>query len=496
MLVGCGGGGGGSGSSSVKKTQYNFSFYSSTTINQSQTSNAAYAKCVIYKTGTDSNGDAAYTVYTPASTSQTNNDTVLGFYSNASGERVSDYISVSSGSLSFYIDDIPDNGFFTFQVVNEVGGSTIKAMSFSKEFLQQDSSFRTGKFGINRTSDSATSCVTSDNKRTTKTDSSTQYESNSAYPGGAMNYNFYSQIDSILNTPYQTLSSTRTLDSYSDENTFIVQYTDSARSEISQYGFSNWTVSSQAIEMALADQDTGTITLNTNMSLSDIPIEIISGNYAYSLLDRSTTSLTFMHPAELTDETWVFEVSDVDLPTNANWSATYSSAVDTTSSQWDLVVDDASLYTVTNLQDQKPTVLTGDVIDLSGAIPLQSEIGMQRIAYRSNTSSVGTTYNVTHVLYSMLTEEVVAPELYYYDYSSSVIDALKVSDSSAFSLSHLILEDIDDVSSSEFMSLFAVGSSNDLDAEITGLVVSEQQAEVNQVQLKKVKSLMLSRLDD
>ncbi len=496
MLVGCGGSETDSSGGGIKKTAYNFSFYASTTLSEAQITSSVYSNCTIYKTANDANGNPVYTVYTQALDSQTNNDTVIGFYSDENGDRVGDYSAVSNKTLSFNLEDIPDNGFFTFQVVDSYGGAVVKAMSFSKEFLANDTSLKSAKFGINRTSTDATACLKGDN-RTIRTDSSTRYDSNEFYPGGAGNFNFYSQIDSVLDSANSRLTTTSSLDAYSDEHTFVVQYTDSSKSEVSQYAFDNWSKNAyNTIEMSLADQVNGFITLNSNMSLASIPVDVISGNYAYRLIERSTDSLYFNHPAALVDETWAFEVTDSELPTSVNWNATYSDSVDTTSGQWNLQIDDASLFAVTDLQDQKPSVSANGIIDLGSSIPLQDESGMQRVAYRTSASDYGAIYQVTHVIYSMLTDQVVVPELYYYSYSNSLTESLKVNDSSSFSLSHLILEDIEDVSSSEFMSQFAVGGAQSLTSEITGLAVSEKQGDTNAVKLKQVKSLMLSRVDN
>ncbi|MCG9602865.1 hypothetical protein L1D16_19075 [Vibrio sp. Isolate31] len=500
LLVGCGGGGGGGGGGSSSgggpaKTSYAFSFYSSTKLTQSELDST---NCSVFKTGTDINNNPEYQIYTKATATQVDSS-VIGFYSDENGKLEGDYLQPSNNKLVFYSEDIPVGGYFTFQVV-DTGGSIIDAVSFSKEFIEKDGSLRNSKFGINQVSQSVNGCETGDNYEV-ETANNIKYHNNASYPGGASNFNFYSQVDEVLNQSNSSLVGNNDIDKYDDENTVVIQYTDGSNSELSQYALDNWPIdpSFGSIEMSLADQTAGSISYNnSSMNITTVPIELVSGNYSTKLFERVYGDNVFSHPAELVDEKWVFEVEDTSLPINASWGAKYSSTVDSSSVPWSLSVSDALLYSVTNLADQKASVIANaisNVVSVSGAIPLSDELGMQRIAYRTTTVDNSITYRVTHVIYSLLSDQIAVPDLNFYAYPSGVVSALTVNNSASFNQDHLVLEELSSVGSDTFLSTFSSGQALDLESEVTGLVVTEKSAALNRLRIKEVTSLFLERSD-
>ncbi|MCV3262673.1 hypothetical protein OGZ01_05520 [Vibrio harveyi] len=149
-MVGCGGGGGGGGGSSTPRTTFTFTFAAPNVISEA---NAQKDSCTVYERRVDGNGINQVLTYQPAVSAQLTGDKVVGFYSDKNGVRQGDFIYPSGTTLKFVLEDIPEDGYFTYQLL-DASGTVFTANSFSRDFLQ-DNNLRNSTFSMNREAVSA-----------------------------------------------------------------------------------------------------------------------------------------------------------------------------------------------------------------------------------------------------------------------------------------------------------------------------------------------------
>ncbi|NMV27925.1 54K polar flagellar sheath protein A, partial [Vibrio parahaemolyticus] len=109
---------------------------------------------------------------------------VVGFYSDKNGVRQGDFIYPSGTTLKFVLEDIPEGGYFTYQLL-DASGTVFTANSFSRDFLK-DNNLRNSTFSTNR--EAVSTCNKNGNcRKATRTD--LKYEATEA---GGLEYNFIS----------------------------------------------------------------------------------------------------------------------------------------------------------------------------------------------------------------------------------------------------------------------------------------------------------------
>ncbi|MDF4603934.1 54K polar flagellar sheath protein A, partial [Vibrio parahaemolyticus] len=194
-------------------------------------SEATTKGCTVYDHKTELNGDKTVLTYSAASKEQVTNY-VIGYYSDADGKRSGDIIKPTTDNFKFYLEDIPDGGFVTFQAI-EFNGREARVNTFSKEFLQ-DKKLRNATFALNR--DSLNKCFTGGNLASNKF---TNLDYRNAESGGG-DYNFVSQTD-IFTSPNPDMLPTDELMGLKGEPTALFQYeSGSSDKALYQYGIGSW----------------------------------------------------------------------------------------------------------------------------------------------------------------------------------------------------------------------------------------------------------------
>ncbi|MBR9788985.1 MAG: 54K polar flagellar sheath protein A [Vibrionaceae bacterium] len=475
FMVGCGGGGGGGGT--APKTAFTFKFAVPATLTESD---AITRGCTIYDRQTVQNGDKTVLTYSAATKEQVTNY-VLGYYSDSDGKLSGDIIKPTNDSFQFNLEDIPDDGFITFQAI-EFNGREIRVNTFSKGFLQ-DKKLRTTTFALNR--DSLNKCFTGNNLEGF---AFKNLEYRNAVSGGG-DYNFVSQTDTFV-SPNSDMLPTEQLPGITGEPTALFQYASGSNNKsLYQYGIGSW--SSGEIPLVVTD-NTSNIFSSSSYNYDSLHIGFVANGYVYDALELDKSIGEYNRPSTPNKETWVY-LARAQSATNG-WDSLLN---ETISSSWDIDVDPSSYLNIDNLPNAKPSLLKQgnreSVIDLDMGLTSSTE-GFSRVAYFSASSD----YKVTHRIFSKSASDfIVVPELYYYNFPSSAVNELKASTSDSFNRTVVVLGDVASIDSKTFMSFFSNGAASEpeLDADLDGVLTSEKQGLENEVVLRSSNSLVVTRFN-
>lgn len=469
LLVGCGGGGGGGGGG-APVTNYTFTFVTPVEKNASQS-----GSCTIYKRFED-NGVSKVLNYHEVSNFLDNK--IIGFYSDENGGQVGSLINASNGKILFQLESVPDNGSFTVQ---EANGTVINAITYSKSVLASDNQLQKAYLSVQQPV-AGTNCLTGNNEAETIKSGLAYLNASDATGNPYTTYYYDSQIETVTDTNPQ-LTSGKTLTANTGEITMVSQYLTSDRSELFQYGFENWTDSQMVFAGNSASPSIGASDIN----FTEISIDIIYRAFKYNIATIVTGS-DFKHPNALGNgDVWTFNVKG-SLDT-LGWSASYHDLI---SENWELNVNDSSLFALTNTNNAKPTV-ANQVIDLTASLGLGDENGFQRISYQQGTIVGTTPYVLRHSLYSDINAAVKVPNL---NYDSVPLDArsgLVISDSSNITQSYLFLSENSDISSSEFMVEYRNGDGIDTTKDVVGVIYGLPEIRTIDNHRSQSKSLYLTR---
>lgn len=452
LMVGCGGGGGGGGGY-TPRTAFTFTFAAPNVISES---NAQKDSCTVYERRVDGNGINQVLTYQPAVSAQLTGDKVVGFYSDKNGVRQGDFIYPSGTTLKFVLEDIPEDGYFTYQLL-DASGTVFTANSFSRDFLQ-DNNLRNSTFSMNREAVSA--CNKNGNfNKTTRTD--LNYVATEA---GGLEYNFISQVAKESKPAYSIDSLDVRAIGSKMESTVVLQYADAAKTELHQYGIRDW---SNELPLPLVGMINPSSILNpTSFKYDTLKISLLVGDYNYEVAKLPMSTTKFYHPLEPKTETWTYSVA-AEKPING-WTVALNQKM-YQDAKWDITIDPSAYY---NLNALPATyVVRGSMID-TGFTFTDQDKGFSRLAYRAESNS-GTLHRVTHKIFTTLESDVVVPELYYYTFEDSVKQDLKVSSTSDYSQSIVVESAGANLNSHDFISLFSHGDVTDLKVDHDGLVISE-----------------------
>ncbi|EOA6596533.1 flagellar sheath protein A [Vibrio vulnificus] len=468
-LVGCGGSSGGGGGGGTPSTSYSFTFV--TPVEKDLSANGS---CTVFAKYQKSSVDKVLN-YNVVGTSLDNK--IIGFYSNSAGEQQGDLVSTKNGKLSLVLQSIPDGGFFTVQ---EANGTVINAITFSKEVLASDDSLRNVYLSVESIVNDST-CVTGNNDAII-TKSSLQYlNADDATGNPDVTYYYDSQIETVTGTNPQ-LTGGKTLKAIFGEQTMIAQYRTTNRSQLFQYGFEDWNQGMMKFAGSSSTPSIGSSLIN----FSDIEIYSNYKSFQY-LLSTISKGSTFYHPTATNGDTWSFKVNGTIA--TAGWDATY---FDEISSAWELVVDDNSLFMLSNTNDVKPSV-ANQTIDITSSIGLSNENGLQRISYQQGATSGSTPYVLRHTLYTLITPSLRVPNLNYDSVPASVADDLVISSTSNLTQDYMLAEDLDSLSLKEFMTRFGNGDGLDTSKDVMGIAANLKEVRAAYNNSSTTRSLLLSR---
>ncbi|MDF2153645.1 54K polar flagellar sheath protein A [Vibrio sp. CAU 1672] len=476
LMVGCGGGGGGGGGGAPTKTSFTFKFAIPAVMQKSE---AAAQNCTVYDRKNDVGGNESVLTYSAATTQQVTNY-ILGYYSDTDGKRVGDIIKPSSDSFRFYLEDIPEGGYITFQA-EEFNGKETRVNSFSKAFLK-DKSLRNATFALNR--DSLNKCFTGGNQL----DHNFRNLSYLNEVSGGSDYHYVSQFDTFV-SPNPKMLAGDELPGVRGEPTVLFQYVDDSNLQLHQYGVGSW--AGTDIQLVATNLKSNILT-SSAYDYDKLSIGFVANNYLYDALELGKGVADYARPADTNGETWVYMANDDATATR--WQTLLTGTVP---AGWDIDLDTDAYLNIDNLPNTKPSVGgqggAESVIDLAMGLNASTE-GYSRTAYFSASD----VYKVTHRIYTTSTnDEVVVPELYYYNFPSSAIEALKVSDLNDFNRTALILGDDHKLNAQMFVSFFANGDASEpeLDADLDGILSSELQGRENEVSLRSSNGLVVTRFN-
>nr|WP_319536600.1 54K polar flagellar sheath protein A [uncultured Vibrio sp.] len=474
LMVGCGGGGGGG---AAPKTAFTFDFAIPATMIESE---ATAKGCTVYDHNVELNGDKMVLTYSAASKEQVTNY-IIGYYSDADGKMSGDLIKPTTDNFKFYLEDIPDGGFITFQAI-EFNGREARVNTFSKEFLQ-DKKLRNATFALNR--DSLNKCFTGGNLASNKF---TNLDYRNAESGGG-DYNFVSQTD-IFTSPNPDMLPTDELMGLKGEPTALFQYEPgSSNKSLYQYGIGAWDIG----EIALVRADnTSSIYSSSDYTYDSLHIGFVTDGFAYDALELDTTTVEYNRPSSTNKETWVYTAFSENQANG--WESLLN---ETVSDGWDIDVDPSAYLNIDNLPNTKPSVsMQGSaesVIDLDMGLTSSSE-GFTRVAYFAASGD----YKVTHRIFTKSdSDSVVVPELSYYNFPTSAVNGLKVSASDDFNRTAVVLSEGSNIDSKTFMSFFSNGEASEpeLGEDLDGIITSEKEGLENEVKLRTSNSLVVSRFN-
>ena len=297
-------------------------------------------------------------------------------------------------------------------------------------------------------------------------------------------YYFDSQIETQTSTNPQ-LTGANVLKSVSPEKTMVSQYRTADRSELFQYGFDSWPDNQMIFAGTSSTPDVSSSLIN----FTDISIDVVFGGFNYDLVDINR-SASFYHPTNLSNgDVWTFGVEGTI--NTANWSAEYGASV---SENWDLVVDDTSLFTLSNTNDSKPT-MGAQQIDLSTSLGLGSETGFQRVSFQQGATNGSTPYVMRHTIYSNIDSAVQVPTIDMSSVPSAIADDLLVSQNSSVSQSYLFTKEESSILLHEFVMDFRNGSGVDTSQDVMGMLFTSKEVRDNQIKRSQQETLKLSRDD-
>ncbi|MET2946802.1 54K polar flagellar sheath protein A [Vibrio owensii] len=476
LMVGCGGGGGGGGGG-ASKTTFTIDFAIPATLSESD---AKAQNCTVYDRDTDSNGDATVLTYSQASKAQVTNN-VIGYYSDADGKMVGDIIKPTSDNFKFVLEDIPEDGYITIQAL-EFNGREVRVNSFSREFLE-DKQLRNATFALNR--ESLNKCFTGGNL-SDKTFKNLSYRN--AVSGGG-DYHFVSQKD-VLESPNSDMTSDEELLGFNGEPTVLFQYEIGLDNKsLYQYGIGSWGTGD--IDLVTTDV-VSNIYSSSNYKFDSLNVGFVANDYLYDAVELSNSVDEYRRPSEANKEEWVYLA--VDENATNGWDSLLTGTID---SSWDIDVDPSAYLNINNLQNSKPSVISQSgresVIDINMGFTSTTE-GFVRTAYFAASGD----YKVTHRIFTKSNSDyVVVPELDYYNFPSSAVNGLKVSETDNFNRSAIILNDDSDIDSEVFMSFFSNGEASEpeLEADLDGILTSEKDGMESEVTLRTSNSLVVTRFN-
>ena len=297
-------------------------------------------------------------------------------------------------------------------------------------------------------------------------------------------YYFDSQVETQTSTNPQ-LTSSDVLKSIFPEKTMVSQYRTADRSELFQYGFDSWPDN----QMLFAGTVTTPNVTNSLINFTDISIDAVFNGFSYDLVDIDR-SASFYHPDSLDNgDMWVFEVKGaIDTP---NWTAEYGGQISDT---WDLIIDDMTLFTLSNTNDSKPS-MGSQQIDLNTSLGLDTESGFQRVSFQQGAVNGTTPYVMRHTIYSNIDSLVQVPTIDMSSVPSVIADDLLVSSNSSVSQAYLFTVEESAIQINEFMMEFQNGSGVDTSKDVMGTLFTLKEVRDIQVKRAQEDSLKLSRDD-
>ncbi|HCG7541808.1 flagellar sheath protein A [Vibrio parahaemolyticus] len=469
LMVGCGGGGGGGGGGGTPQTAFNFTFVAPKT--QALSSNGT---CTIYDRFESNNIEQVLNYHKLGGVLDTQ---LTAYYSDASGNRVGDLVTASNDKLTIILQTIPDGGSVTVQ---EVNGTIINAITFSKDLLESESSLRNVYLSADANV-SNTSCLTGNNdSKVNKTN--LDYKTAEGASGNPYStFYFDSQLETVTANESR-FTKGESLPAVSTEKTMVAQYRTASRSSLFQYGFEDWTDG----RMVFAGTPSMPMVSTSGINFSKIDIDTIYKNFSYRLAEVPKTS-AFYHPDALKGDVWTFSVEGTIA--TPGWTAAYTDKV---SENWSIVVDDRSLFSVTDTQNTKPGV-SNSVVDLTDSIGLGQENGLQRVSYQQGTMVGATPYVVRHSVYSLIEGSIVVPDLDYSSVPSGARSDLVISNNSLITQSYVFTDEKADVKAADFLTAFANGDGADTTKDVLGIVMNEKQVRDTMNRIAQTKTLMLER---
>ena len=467
LMVGCGGGGGGGGG--APQTPFNFTFVAAKT--QALASNGS---CTIYDRFDSNNEEQVLNYHRLGGVLDSQ---LTAYYSDAAGNREGDLVTASNDKLTIILQTIPDGGSVTVQ---EVNGTIINAITFSKDLLEADSSLRNVYLSADANV-SNTTCLTGNNDSIVNKTALDYKVAEDAEGQPYSTFYFDSQLETVTANESR-FTKGEVLPAVSTERTMIAQYRTDSRASLYQYGFEDWTDG----RMVFANTPSTPMVSASGIKFSTIDIDAIYKGFAYRLAEVPKAN-AFYHPDALKGDVWTFSV-DGTIST-LGWEAAYTDKV---SDNFSIVVDDASLFAVNNTQNVKPGV-SNSVVDLSDSIGLGNENGLQRVSYQQGTTVGSTPYVVRHSVYSLIERSIVVPDLDYSSVPAGAEDDLVISNSSQITQSYVFTEDEGDVQAADFLTAFANGNGTDTKEDVLGIVMNEKQVRDMANRVAQTKTLLLER---
>lgn len=472
LLVGCGGGGGGGGGGQTQ-TKYQFSFVTPVVVEADKV-----GSCTIYREFEENGTVKVLTYHDIGSALDTR---IVGSYSDANGSISGELIEASNGSINMILENIPQGGAFTLQ---EANGTVLNALSFSRDVLEADPELKSVYLSVEQRVADTTCISQSGSNDQIVTLSDLRYLNASDSVGNPnVTYYFDSQVETQTSTNPEITGSNE-LKSISREKTMVSQYRTSDRSELFQYGFDSWVDN----QMVFAGNE-ATPLIHSLIDFSDISIDVVFNDFIYDLADIDYNA-SFYHPDDLNNgDSWVFEVDGtIDTP---NWSAAYGKEI---SESWDLVVNETSLFTVSNTNDAKP-VMGNQQIDLNTSIGLGAESGFQRISFQQGTLNGSTPYVMRHTIYSGIDAVVNVPDIDMSTVPSAIADDLLVSQNSSVSQAYLFVKEESQIQLHEFLVDFRNGTGIDTTQDVMGMLFTSKEVRDMQAKRAQEETLELSRDD-
>ena len=158
-------------------------------------------------------------------------DTQLtAYYSDASGNREGDLVTANNDKLTIILQSIPDGGSVTVQ---EVNGTIINAITFSKDLLESDSSLRNVYLSADANV-SNTTCLTGNNDSIVNKTNLDYKAAEDAVGNPYSTFYFDSQLETVTANESR-FTKGEVLPAVSTEITMVAQYRTDARSSLYQY---------------------------------------------------------------------------------------------------------------------------------------------------------------------------------------------------------------------------------------------------------------------
>ncbi|WP_439146628.1 flagellar sheath protein A [Vibrio sp.] len=474
LLVGCGGGGGGGGGGGPAQTKYQFTLVTPVVVDATDV-----GSCTIYREFDDNGTPKVLTYHSIGSALD---DRIVGSYSDTNGNIDGSLIEASNGVVEMVLENVPDGGAFTLQ---EANGTIINAITFSRDVLEADQELKSAYLSVEQ-SVANTQCISNSRSNDQEVTLSELRYLNASDSVGNPNVTYYfdSQIETQTSTNPQ-LTGANVLKSVSPEKTMVSQYRTADRSELFQYGFDSWPDN----QMIFADTSSTPDVSSSLINFTNISIDVVFGGFNYDLVDINR-SASFYHPSNLSNgDVWTFGVEGTI--NTANWSAEYGASI---LENWDLVVDDTSLFTLSNANDSKPT-MGAQQIDLSTSLGLGSETGFQRVSFQQGATNGSTPYVMRHTIYSNIDSAVQVPTIDMSSVPSAIADDLLVSQNSSVSQSYLFTKEESSILLHEFVMDFRNGSGVDTSQDVLGMLFTSKEVRDNQIKRSQQETLKLSRDD-